>query len=158
MPGSFIHDFTAPRPHTPLVNGEVIDLTEPQSDLSNLINSTSSLITETANMAATYGLQKLNEQNIPSHVSEFILASSQRVGARAAKIDWLKVSKDVAKWVQEHPREAKVAGYIVAGGAVFFKPKLLPKLAWEAWKIREGGLGACKLAFDLGICSELTRK
>jgi hypothetical protein len=148
MPGSFIDDFVAPRLRRSLVPGEIIDLTEGSTTTSNLITSTSALLAETANIAAMYGLQRLNEQNIPSHISSFILASSQKVGARAAQIDWVQVSRDVVTWVQEHPKEAKVAGYVIAGGAVFFNPKLLPKLAWEAWKVREGGLGACESRFE----------
>ncbi|EPE27493.1 hypothetical protein GLAREA_04284 [Glarea lozoyensis ATCC 20868] len=151
IPGSYIHDFdfaSAPL-HRPFRNGEIIDLTDSSSnlnsppDLSNLLTSTSHLITQTATLAATYGLQKLNEQNLPSHVSDFILASTQR----AANVDWLRVSQDVLAWVQTHPQEAKVAGYVVAGGAVFFKPRLLPKLAWEAWKIKSGGLGAREFSY-----------
>jgi hypothetical protein len=149
MPGAFINDFAAPTLHRPLINGEIIDLTEPSLDLPSLITFTSTLIAKStvngASIAATYGLQKLNEHNIPSHLSDFILNSTQRVGAKVTEIDWLQVSKDVVNWVQDHPRDAKAAGYVIVGGVVFFKPRILPKLAWEVWKVRESGLGACEL-------------
>lgn len=163
MPGSFINDYS-PRPS--FIDGEIIDLTgSPSNDptlpeISNpeiidltdqtTTNTTSDLISATINL----GLQKLNEKNIPSHVSQFILKSSQK----AAEVDWFQVSQDIITWVQTHPQEAKAAGYAVAGGVVFFKPKLLPRLAWEAWKVKTSGLGACEFKLSrirVGLLMEI---